>query len=528
MRVGPSTQPDYGLVVGRTKACAVEQGESGVWKFTSGESTLEILSTPLRFRLLHRGAPVVGSITDEHFRGCTRLPAFGRVRQGGHWTASLALASGEPVYGLGEKFGPLNKRGQLIHSRVVDALGVNTGLAYKNAPFAWSPGTGKGAWGLLRPHAGVGDARRRTSRLVAPLVRDRRRRRGARLFLFAADTPAGILDLYTQLTGRAAPVPLWSLGLWVSRAYYKTPEEAAAVAAKLRAPPDPVRRADARRPRRVEGRNARRFRMGSPTAFRIRARRSPRSRPTTCGSASGNIPMCRCIRRSFADLGVARLPPDHEGRRSLRVRLGHGAGHEPVRQGADAVARERHRRLHASRRLRVVARCARRALRRRRRRDQERFRRAGPRRRRRVQRRQRPPAAQRLSAALQPMRVRGDGEIPARARFGADGLGPRRLDRQPALSYPVGRRSAKRLGRPCRIDPRGPFVGHERRAVPQLRHRRLLRLAATVGGALSPLAAGDGVQLAHPRPRHRRARTLGVRRRGRSHSQEVARVPLPA
>ena len=44
------------------------------------------------------------------------------------------------------------------------------------------------------------------------------------IFLFAADTPAGILDLYTQLTGRPATVPLWSLGLWVSRAYYKTPE----------------------------------------------------------------------------------------------------------------------------------------------------------------------------------------------------------------------------------------------------------------------------------------------------------------
>ncbi len=54
------------------------------------------------------------------------------------------------------------------------------------------------------------------------------------LFLLAADTPAGILDLYTQLTGRPASVPAWSLGLWVSRAYYKTPAEAADVAAKLR------------------------------------------------------------------------------------------------------------------------------------------------------------------------------------------------------------------------------------------------------------------------------------------------------
>ena len=90
--------------------------------------------------------------------------------------------------------------------------------------------------------------------------------------------------------------------------------------------------------------------------------------------------------------------------------------HEPVRQGADAAARERHRRFHAPRRVRLVARRARGALRRRRRRDQERFRRARSRRRRRVQRRHRPPAAQRLSAALQPVRLRGDREIPARPR----------------------------------------------------------------------------------------------------------------
>ena len=49
MRVGPSTLPDYGLVVGRAKACKVEHGENGAWRLTSGESTLEISSSPLRF-----------------------------------------------------------------------------------------------------------------------------------------------------------------------------------------------------------------------------------------------------------------------------------------------------------------------------------------------------------------------------------------------------------------------------------------------------------------------------------------------
>ena len=167
------------------------------------------------------------------------------------------------MYGLGEKFGPLDKRGQLIHSRVVDALGVNTDLAYKNAPFAWSAGTGRGAWGLFvnTPATvthGVGhpDWSHRSYALV---VDDE----ALDLFLFAAELPAGILDLYTQLTGRPAPVPMWGLGLWVSRAYYKTPEEAAEVAAKLRARKDPVRRSDPRRPGGVERRDALRFRLGS-------------------------------------------------------------------------------------------------------------------------------------------------------------------------------------------------------------------------------------------------------------------------
>ena len=234
IRLGPKTRPDYGLVLGRAQPGAVAREVNGNWTFASGDATLEISGTPLRFRLMHKNAAVTGSITDEHFRGWTRLPAFGRLRQGGQWNASLALASGEAVYGLGEKFGPLNKRGQLIHSQVVDALGVNTGLAYKNVPFAWSPGVGHGAWGvfvntpgMVSHGVGYPDWSHRS---YAMMVDDE----AIDLFVFAADTPAEILDRYTGLTGRAPPVPTWGLGLWVSRAYYKTPGEAIAVAAKLR------------------------------------------------------------------------------------------------------------------------------------------------------------------------------------------------------------------------------------------------------------------------------------------------------
>jgi alpha-D-xyloside xylohydrolase len=233
LRAGPNTRPDYGLLVGRTKACTSAR-DGGAWRFTTGETTLELLGSPLAFRLLHRGAPVLASITDEQIGGTVRLPAFGRLRKGSQWMASLALASDEPVYGLGEKFGPLDKRGQLVHSQVVDALGVNTGNSYKNTPFAWSPGTGKGAWGVfahtpsLVTH-GVGHPDWSHRSYVLQIDDD-----ALDLFVLAADTPAAIVDLYTQLTGRPAPVPSWSLGLWVSRAYYKTPAEAAQTVAKFR------------------------------------------------------------------------------------------------------------------------------------------------------------------------------------------------------------------------------------------------------------------------------------------------------
>jgi alpha-D-xyloside xylohydrolase len=234
IRLGPHTRPDYGIVVGRTQSCTVAQPQPDTWTFTDGDALLEIAAAPLRFRLLWKGTPVLTSITDEHFRGWTRLPAFGRAQRGGLWTATFALQSGEPVYGLGEKFGPLDKRGQLIHSQVEDALGVNTGLSYKNTPFAWSPGTGSGAWGtfvhtpgMVTHGVGTPDWSHRS---YAVVVDDE----ALDLFVFAADTPAGIIDAYVNLTGRAPAVPRWSLGLWVSRAYYKTPDEAIAVARKLR------------------------------------------------------------------------------------------------------------------------------------------------------------------------------------------------------------------------------------------------------------------------------------------------------
>lgn len=228
LRLGPQTLPDYALVHAAAQPLDVAIAAHGRIEIAAGRATLVLEPDPLRILLRYDGSPVAESITDEHFRGFTRLPAFGRDRE--RWIASLALRSGEPVYGLGEKFSALDRRGQLLDSYVTDALGVNTGASYKNAPFCWSPD----GWGVLvntpgRVLHGVGYPRW-SHRSYAAVVDDE----ALDLFLLAAASPAALLERYASLTGRAPRVPTWGLGLWVSKAYYRTADEAIEVARRLR------------------------------------------------------------------------------------------------------------------------------------------------------------------------------------------------------------------------------------------------------------------------------------------------------
>jgi alpha-D-xyloside xylohydrolase len=231
LRFGRATLPDYGLLaMARPEGRLAVEPDGEGWRVTAGALALRLEPGPLRLSLWHEGRCVLASITDQHFRGRARLPAFGlEESEPRRWCASFALASDTAVYGLGEKFGPLDKRGQLVRGRTEDALGVNTELAYKNIPFCWSTD----GWGLLahtpglaRHGVGYPQWSHRTHVLeVEDGTLD--------LFLFAGE-PAAILERYTALTGRPAEPPLWSYGMWLSRAYYKVPQDAIDAAKEVR------------------------------------------------------------------------------------------------------------------------------------------------------------------------------------------------------------------------------------------------------------------------------------------------------
>lgn len=230
LRLETTPQTDYGLLSSLPDPVAVKQTTTGEgYRLEALGLTLELIPDPLRFRLRKDGKTILESVTDTTIEGDLRIAPF--AKRGDEWFVSLALHSGEPVYGLGEKFGSLNRRGQMITSWNENALGVNAEKSYKNVPFAWSPE----GWGIFvhtpgRVTHAVGHAPW-SHRSYVLKVDDP----NLDVFLLAGDTPADIIGQYSLLTGRSPLPPRWSYGTWMSRGYYRTAEEALQVARELRA-----------------------------------------------------------------------------------------------------------------------------------------------------------------------------------------------------------------------------------------------------------------------------------------------------
>ncbi len=221
--------PDYGLLVAEPQPVDVRvEAIVGGWKLCAGHSCLELRNNPLRLRWLHGQRQLLTSVSDRTILDQPRFPALASQPQ--RWWLALSLDSETSVYGLGDKFNALNRRGQLLTSWNEDATTVNAELSYKNIPFLWSPQ----GWGLFwhstaKIAHGVGYAPWSHRSYIAQLEDP-----NLDLFLLAADTPAGLLRQYTHLTGRAPQPPRWSYGVWMSRAYYHTADEALEVVRTLR------------------------------------------------------------------------------------------------------------------------------------------------------------------------------------------------------------------------------------------------------------------------------------------------------
>ena len=123
---------------------------------------------------------------------------------------TFGLDAEERLYGLGEKFTAIDKRGQRIVTWNRNPYGSGTELAYKNIPFMVS----SRGYGLF-----LNDTRRSTwtlgseSMFTATVEVDGS---GLDLFVIVGANMKDVLSGYADLTGHAPLPPRWSFGVWIS------------------------------------------------------------------------------------------------------------------------------------------------------------------------------------------------------------------------------------------------------------------------------------------------------------------------
>jgi alpha-D-xyloside xylohydrolase len=156
-------------------------------------------------------------------------PLGATARSDGPWFASFELSHDEQIFGLGEDFGPLGKRGTSQRLWMEEAWNNSSPSRYKPIPFLWSTA----GWGLLahttnavRVEIGALD-----HTALTVIVDDTDH---LDLVFLVADSPQVMLQRYHQLTGAPRVPPRWTFGAWQGRISYRSQDEVLAVAATLR------------------------------------------------------------------------------------------------------------------------------------------------------------------------------------------------------------------------------------------------------------------------------------------------------
>ena len=198
------------------------------WSFSTSGLSIEIDRAPFRLRV--KDATGLVRFTDEpndrDIRGGFHHFPTGHAR-GLRWLTA-GLKPDEALFGLGEHFGPLNRRGQAFASWTVDAFGVRSDRAYKNVPLLISSEgygiffdmTGPLYYDLGQASVAAWQATARADHL--------------RAYLIVGDGIGPIMQAYHRLTGKPAVPPAWSFGFWISRWGYRNRDEVMTVARRMR------------------------------------------------------------------------------------------------------------------------------------------------------------------------------------------------------------------------------------------------------------------------------------------------------
>ena len=206
--------------------------DSASFSISTPRLTLRVNKDPWQLRVSEGSGKLIceENISDKNVNYDFVSPPLGFLgnSDGKHVVETMRLFADEHIYGLGEKFSDLDKRGKRICSWTQDALGNSTQRTYKNIPFFMST-RGYGVF-INSPREIIYDFGNRSLVSYSFLVKDEL----LDYFFIYGPSFKKILDIYTELTGKAPVPPKWSFGLWMSRYSYNDRDEIEKVARGLR------------------------------------------------------------------------------------------------------------------------------------------------------------------------------------------------------------------------------------------------------------------------------------------------------
>ena len=174
----------------------------------SGRLELKITKAPASFTYYYDGK----KITNIGDRFGHAMISTMQTPEGPYMRCQFDVDIGEKLYGLGERFTPFVKNGQVVDMWNEDG-GTCSEIAYKNIPFYLSS---KG-YGLL-----VNSSGKVSYELCSEVVtRAQFSLPGEKLdfMVIGGGDGKSVLQNYTALTGRPALPPAWSFGLWLTTSF---------------------------------------------------------------------------------------------------------------------------------------------------------------------------------------------------------------------------------------------------------------------------------------------------------------------
>lgn len=191
----------------------VTEFEGGL-EIKSGNTKLVITKSPCSFTYYYKDKKLtkVGDRFGHAMISTLKSP------EGPFMRGQMDLSIGEKVYGLGERFTPFVKNGQVVDIWNEDG-GTATEISYKNIPFYI---TNKGYGVFVNSPDCVSyeicsEAVTRVQFSVPGEVLD--------FMIVGGEDMKGVLENYTTLTGKPALPPAWTFGLWLTSSFTTSYDE---------------------------------------------------------------------------------------------------------------------------------------------------------------------------------------------------------------------------------------------------------------------------------------------------------------